>query len=233
MPPMKSPTKTDLFNRLDRLARNMWWTWNGAAQRLFAAMHPPLWDAMHHNPIKTIKLLPPERRVALEEDESFATRLDQVERQLKAYLGARTWYDRTHARRRGRDMLVAYFCAEFAVHESFPQYSGGLGVLAGDHVKSASDLGVPFVCVGLLYRSGYYTQEFRGDGSTRVIYPQLDFADCPIEDTGKFIDVPMGPRSIKAKIWRQVVGRVRIHLLDTDIPQNTPKDRALTRHLYG
>src|SRR5439155_6343509 len=88
-------------------------------------------------------------------------------------------------------MLVAYFCAEFAIHESMPQYSGGLGVLAGDHVKSASDLGIPFVAVGLLYRNGFYTHEFNADGTTRVTYPQIDFADCPIADTGKIITVPM------------------------------------------
>src|SRR5688572_29721981 len=224
--------RSSLFTRLDKLARNTWWTWNGEAQRLFAAMDPPLWDATHHNPIKTIKLLPAERRAALMEDATFAARLDRVERELRKYLAAGTWYARTQQSKL-RNALVAYFCAEFAIHESLPQYSGGLGVLAGDHVKSASDLGVPFVAVGLLYRCGYYTQEFRSDGATRVIYPLLDFADCPIEDSGKVITVPMGSRSIQAKIWRQVVGRVVIHLLDTDIPENTAKDRKLTRHLYG
>src|SRR5215213_8894901 len=174
-------TKTDLFARLDRLARNLWWTWNSDAQRLFAAMHPPLWNATHHNPIKTIKLLPPERRAALEEDENFAEHLDRVERALDTYLNARTWFDRTQ-KKRSNHVLVAYFCAEFAIHESLPQYSGGLGVLAGDHLKSASDLGIPLVGIGLLYRNGFYTHSFNRDGSTRVIYPQLDFADLPITD---------------------------------------------------
>ena len=119
------------------------------------------------------------------------------------------------------------------MHESLPQYSGGLGILAGDHIKSVSDLGVPLIGVGLLYRNGFYTQEFRADGSTRVIYPQVDFADEPIHDTGKIISVPMGRGRIKAKIWREDVGRTSLYLLDCDIPQNKPEDRQLTRHLYG
>jgi starch phosphorylase len=181
-----------------------------------------------------MRLLAPERREALRDDPRFAAHLDRVERAFATYMDARPWFARTHGRRGGRDMLVAYFCAEYAVHESLPQYSGGLGVLAGDHVKSASDLGVPLVGVGLLYRRGFYTQEFNADGSTRVIYPQIDFADLPIEDTRKLITVPMGgARTIKAKIWRQRVGRVVLHLLDTDIPQNTPRDRTITAHLYG
>jgi starch phosphorylase len=212
----------------------LWWSWNGDAIRLFAAMDPSLWDATHHNPLRTMRLLAPERREALRDDPRFAAHLDRVERAFTAYMDVRPWFVRTHGRRSGRDMLVAYFCAEYAVHESLPQYSGGLGVLAGDHVKSASDLGVPLVGVGLLYRRGFYTQEFNADGSTRVIYPQLDFADLSIEDTRKLITVPMGgTRTIKAKIWRQRVGRVVLHLLDTDIPQNAPKDRAITAHLYG
>ncbi|MCS7033842.1 MAG: alpha-glucan family phosphorylase, partial [Phycisphaerae bacterium] len=130
-------------------------------------------------------------------------------------------------------MLVAYFCAEYAIHESLQQYSGGLGVLAGDHIKSCSDLGVPLVGIGLLYRCGYYTQEFATDGSTRVIYPELDFSDLPITDTGKSIRLPIGRRTVQAKIWKQTVGRNSIYTLDTDVPANHPEDRRLTRHLYG
>src|SRR4051812_22734347 len=229
-----------LFLRLDALARNHWWTWNPDAQNLFASMDPPLWRATHHNPIKTLRLLAPERRDAIENDARFAEHLDRVERDLKRYLGTRTWFEKTRAGkpgngkpRNGKPPLVAYFCAEFAVHESLPQYSGGLGVLAGDHVKSASDLGIPLVGVGLLYRCGYYTQEFAPDGTTRVIYPLLDFADVPITDTGRTIDVPIANRTVRARIWKQQVGRTPLYLLDTDVPRNRPEDRKLTRHLYG
>ena len=163
-------------------------------------------------------------------DESLLSHLKQCEDELKEYLSAKTWFDRS-VKTGSRKPLIAYFCAEFAVHESLPQYSGGLGILAGDHIKSVSDLGVPLIGVGLLYRNGFYTQEFRADGSTRVIYPQVDFADEPIHDTGKIISVPMGRGRIKAKIWREDVGRTSLYLLDCDIPQNKPEDRQLTRHL--
>jgi glycogen phosphorylase len=225
----KSPD--GIFPRLDRLARNLWWSWNPAAQRLFAAVDPLIWEATRQNPLKTIAQVAPERRAVLEQDASFRARLQECEHAFEAYLASGTWFDRKH--KKSRNAVIAYFCAEFAVHECLPQYAGGLGVLAGDHVKSASDLGVPLVGVGLLYRSGYYTQEIKADGSTRVIYPQLNFADHPVHDTKKIISVPMAARRVKAKIWQQRVGRVSLYLLDTDIPGNSPKDRKLTKHLYG
>jgi starch phosphorylase len=223
------PADGDVLARAAALARNLWWSWNHDAQNLFASIDPVLWEATSRNPLKTIRLLAPERRSAVETDRHFSNHLDHCERQLARYLNTRTWFDRTKT----SNFLVAYFCAEYAIHESLPQYSGGLGVLAGDHVKSASDLGLPFVGIGLLYRNGFYTHEFNADGTTRVTYPQLDFADLPITDTGKTITVPMGRGTIKAKIWRQQVGRAFLLLLDTDIAANKPLDRALTRHLYG
>jgi starch phosphorylase len=227
-------TRTQTTSVLDRtraLAMNLWWSWNTDAQRLFASLDPLTWEATHHNPIKTLALLPPERRTALEADANFAAHLARVEAALEQYLNAPTWFQRSH--RLDDGLLVAYFCAEFAVHESLPQYSGGLGVLAGDHVKSASDLGVPLVGVGLLYRNGFYTQEFNPDGSTRVIYPVIDFALCPVTDTGRTIDVPMAGRTARAKVWRQQVGRVTLYLLDTDVEPNSRHDRDLTKHRYG
>jgi starch phosphorylase len=228
-------TKTKPLSAADRLhylANNLWWSWNPKAQSLFAALDPKLWEATHHNPLRTLSLLSPERKELIETDPAFLDRLTASEGDLRTYLATKTWFNRTH-KPAGKKPLVAYFCAEFAVHECLPQYSGGLGVLAGDHVKSASDLGVPLVGVGLLYRCGYYTQEFNPDGSTRVIYPRIDFNQVPITDTGKIITVPMARKSIRAKIWQQAVGRVHLYLLDTDIPENTKPDRDLTRHLYG
>ena len=217
--------------RVRALAMNLWWSWNPDAQFLFAALDPRLWDATHHNPLATLDQLPPDRRGELAGDPLFLDHLTRCEAQLQQYLRTPTWFDAQKSA--AGKTLVAYFCAEFAIHESLPQYSGGLGVLAGDHVKSASDLGIPLVAIGLLYRCGYYTQQFAPDGSTRVIYPQLDFAKLPIQDTGKTIDVPVANRKVRAKIWRQTVGRVSMYLLDTDTPPNKPADRALTRHLYG
>jgi starch phosphorylase len=219
----------NVIARLTTLAKNLWWSWNPDAQALFASMDPLLWKATSQNPLKVLRLLSPERRALLESDEGFAASLTQVEKHFIAYMTAKPWY----VRQVKDKAKIAYFCAEFAVHESLPQYSGGLGVLAGDHIKSASDLGIPMTGVGLLYRCGYYTQQFNSDGSTKVIYPQINFDDCPIHDTGKSIGVPMGKGSIKAKIWRQDVGRVSIFLMDCDVPENKPSDRDLTKHLYG
>lgn len=222
---------TDVVTRIQTLARNLWWTWNPDAQALFASMDPLVWKATNQSPLKTLRMLSPERRELIESDPSFAQSLSSSEKHFDAYMRAKPWFSRK-VKTRGTP-LITYFCAEYAIHESLPQYSGGLGVLAGDHVKSASDLGIPLVGVGLLYRSGYYIQQFNTDGSTKVVYPKLDFADLPVHDTGKIITLAMGKGSIKAKIWRQEVGRVCMYLLDCDIPANKRADRALTRHLYG
>ncbi len=221
-----------LLRRATMLARNLWWTWNAEAQQFFASLDPALWEATNHNPIQTIRRLSPERRAALNVDDSFPDRLEAVERALKAYLAAKPWFDRS-ARGAERRLQVAYFCAEYGLHECLPLYSGGLGILAGDHLKSASDLGVPLVGVGLMYRSGYYHQVIAEDGATRVAYPEYDYGDWPVSDTGKIIIVPFGRRSLRARIWRADIGRVPLLLLDSDVAGNRPADRNITRHLYG
>jgi len=218
--------------RVAAVARNLWWTWNHDAQRLFAALDPALWEASSHNPIHTLARLTPARLAALEADAAFLTLLATCEAGLADYTSAGTWFERT-ARGAARKTLVAYFCAEFALHECVQQYAGGLGVLAGDHLKSASDLGVPLVGVGLLYRCGYYRQSFAPDGATRVAYPQYDFSELPIEDTRRTVSVPIARRKVVAKIWRAQIGRTPLYLLDTDIPANKPADRRITRQLYG
>jgi len=225
-------TAISVFDRVTTLARNLWWSWNPDAQALFESMDPPLWVATRRSPLRTLRLLSPERRGWVARDPAFAAHLDRVEKSLTTYLNTKTWFEKTYGGKT-KGMLVAYFCAEYAIHESLQQYSGGLGVLAGDHIKSVSDLGVPLVGVGLLYRCGYYTQEFAVDGSTRVIYPELDFADLPITDTGKSIKLRIGKRDVKAKIWKQTVGRTAIYSMDTDVDGNHAEDRKLTRHLYG
>ncbi|MCG3126794.1 MAG: Glycogen phosphorylase [Phycisphaerae bacterium] len=222
----------ELRVRLTNLASNLWWTWNGPAQALFASLDPPLWDALHHSPIALLRRLDDQALAAPARDPSFLARLAACEADLHAYLTSRTWFARTF-RGDDRRLCVAYFCAEFALHESLPLYAGGLGVLAGDHVKSASDLGVPLVGVGLLYRNGYYVQRFAADGSTHVDYPTHDWSDWPLADTGHLVSVPIGRRLLRAKVWKLSVGRVPLLLLDADIPQNRPADRALTHQLYG
>ncbi len=224
--------RQDLLSRVDAIARNLWWSWNPDAQRLLAAIDPIEWQATNHNPILMLNELSEERAATLREDRAFHDLLESCERQLDHYLNARTWFARTASRQRKR-LRAAYFCAEFALHESLPIYSGGLGVLAGDHLKSASDLGIPLVAVGLLYRCGYYRQELRPDGSTRPVYEHYDFADLPIYETGHTVGIPFGKRLVHAKVWQVDVGRVALYLLDTDIPANRSRDRQITRHLYG
>ena len=191
-----------------------------------------LWEASNHNPIAVLAGLSAERRADLCADAAFLALLRDCEWQLSHYLAARTWFART-AKSRQKRLKIAYFCAEFGLHECLPQYAGGLGILAGDHLKSASDLGIPLVGVGLLYRCGYYRQELRQDGTTRAVFPRHDFARLPIFDTEQIVAVPMGQRTVRARIWRVQVGRVPLYLLDTDLSANRPRDRAITERLYG
>lgn len=221
-----------LFARTERLARNLLWSWDSETQRLFASLDPALWEATLHNPIQTLGRLTPERRAAVEGDPGYAQRLAQSEQRAAEYLKSSTWFERARPTR-GKRLLVAYFCSEFAVSECMQQYAGGLGVLAGDHLKSASDLGVPLVGVGLLYRRGYYRQQFSDDGATRVTYPEYRFDEFPVADTGKRVAVPLGRRDVVARIWVMQVGRTPLYLLDTDLRENKPADRAITAALYG
>jgi glycogen phosphorylase len=220
------------FARLVALAHNLWWTWNVDAQRLFAALDPPQWETTGHNPLRTLAALSPERRAFLQHDAGFLALLRACEQQLANYLHTPTWFQRTATAPQKR-LLVAYFCAEFGLHESLPIYAGGLGILAGDHLKSASDLGIPLVAVGLLYRNGYYRQALRSDGTTRPVYSHHDFTQLPIQDTGRVVAIPLGRRTVRARLWHAQIGRVPLYLLDTDLPKNSPRDRAITARLYG
>ncbi len=224
-------TATDLPARLHNLAANLWWTWSADAQRLFAALDPLVWQASEHTPLRCLAQVAPHRWDALARDADFIALLERCETESGRYLASRTWFDRT-IRGGDRGLLVAYFCSEYAIHESMQQYAGGLGVLAGDHLKSASDLGIPLVAVGLLYRHGYYRQSLASDGSTRVAFPTYDFRDWPIDDSGPVIACPVGRRLIHAKVRRMRVGRTQLVLLDADIPANRPADRNLTDRLY-
>jgi starch phosphorylase len=223
---------SDAWSELNRVAENLWWSWDCGAQRLFAGIDPPRWELHRHNPILQIQSLQEHRASELADDAYFAAQARDCAGRFDAYMRARTWFQRT-ARGRDRRMLVAYFCAEYALHESFPQYSGGLGVLAGDHLKSASDLGVPLVAVGLLYRRGYYQQSFAPDGSTRVTRVNYEPAQWPLSKTGVSVTVEMGRRRVVAQVWRVHVGRVTLLLLDADVRANRPADRRLTEDLYG
>jgi glycogen phosphorylase len=218
--------------RLDALARNLWWTWNPQARRVLESMHPATFRATNHNPVATLARLDEARREALAGDGDFLANLETAERGLEEYLSAKSWYARTYGKGKAKNALFAYFCMEYGLHECLPLYAGGLGILAADHLKSASDLGVPLVAVGILWRYGYYRQELRADGTTRVATPRSNFEELPVDDTGKEITVQIGASKVRAKIWCLTVGRVPLYLLDTDLPENAPSDRLLSHNLY-
>ena len=232
------PVLPERLQRLQDLALNIWWSWSPAAQDMFESIAPDLWEQTNHNPVKLLRAISVERLQSLAEDDDFLASFDAVIADFDAYmLEKSTWYSRTHGDR--PEESVAYFSAEFGLHESLPIYSGGLGVLAGDHCKSASDLGLPFVGVGFLYPQGYFKQHISEEGDQQAIYNKLDFAEAPavpaLDAKGNevMVSVQLPGRNIHAKVWRIQVGRIPIFLLDTDIVQNAPEDRELAARLYG
>jgi len=222
------------------LAANLWWTWDEVGQRPFAALDPQRWEASNHHPLGTLADADPARLVQACGETTFRAALDAARAARAAYFARPTWWPDWAAtskeaaphRAVAPAMRVAYFCSEYALHESLQQYSGGLGVLAGDHLKSASDLGLPFCAVGLLYRHGYYLQALDERGETEVLFPRYDFARLPLRETGVSIRVPMGDDEVAARVWRLDVGRVPLYLLDADVPENREEDRLLTEGLY-
>lgn len=216
---------------LEEIANDLWWSWNELGRRPFAMIDPRLWEATRHSPLATLRGCDPSRLTTRLHDANFLHAVEKAKEAREHYYATNTWFNRIAADPKG-SMQVAYFCSEFALHESMQQYSGGLGVLAGDHVKSASDLGVPFVGVSLLYQHGYYIQEFASDGHTRVIYPEYAFDAMPIEDTGIDIECPMWDHSVIARVWKLRVGRSELLLLDANRPENSADDRLLTEGLY-
>ena len=228
----RAPSQGDLFARLARLARNLYWTWDSPTQRLFAGLEPALWQSSGRNPILTLNRLSRERREQIAQEPGFLALTAECEARLQAYLTTPTWFERTATPAQQR-LMVAYFCSEFAIHDCLPLFAGGLGVLAGDHLKSASDLGIPLVAIGLLYRNGYYQQSLASDGSTRVLYPNYDFNEFPITDTGKQVTVSVGARPVNARVWLAQVGRTRLLLLDSDVAGNDDAARNITSRLYG
>ena len=216
---------------LRNIAADLWWSWNEIARRPFAAIDPFTWEASGHNPLTVLARMDHAMFATRCQEPDFVNLIRAARDAQKTYHATEPWFERS-APAGSSALHVAYFCSEFAIHESLQQYSGGLGVLAGDHMKSASDLGVPITGVGLLYQRGYYLQQFRADGSTRVIEPHWATSTMPLTDEKTIIRVPIGARKVRAKIWSMQVGRVKIVLLDTDLKANKKRDRRLTEGLY-
>jgi starch phosphorylase len=219
------------------IAYNMWWVWNFEAIELFRRLDVELWSSVRHNPIKLLGALSQKALDDAASSESFHAHMERVERELDWHLSRKTWFDEQNGG--FENARIAYFSAEFGIHESLPMYSGGLGVLAGDHLKSASELGLPLVGVGLFYRLGYFRQYLNLDGWQQESFPEIDFHTMParvVNDSDGnplLVSVDMAGRKVFARIWELKVGKIIVYLLDSNIDGNSPEDRAITDELYG
>ncbi len=234
---MVMPSLPEPLRPIRDLAYNLWWTWSSEAFELFRRMDVDLWRELKHNPVAMLARIRQERLDRLAADPAFIAALHRVLREMEAYFEQPTWFDKHYGKR--PTGTIAYFSAEFGLHECLPIYSGGLGTLAGDHLKSASDLGLPLVGVGLMYRQGYFHQYLTQDGYQFEDYPELDFSTLPInmvrDEHGQQLSVvvDVGGHEVRALVWKTVVGRVVLYLLDTNVPTNRPEDRDITARLYG
>jgi starch phosphorylase len=222
---------------LSQLVTNLRWSWHWETRDLFEALDPELWNSCGGDPVTVLGEVSAERLAALAEDPGFLRQLQVVAADLRTYLDAPHWYQSLGEE---APASIAYFSAEFGITEVLPQYSGGLGILAGDHLKAASDLGVPLIGVGLLYRSGYFAQSLSADGWQLEHYPALDPHGLPLklvrdaDRNAVVITVPLPEgRSLYAHVYRAQVGRVSLLLLDSDIEENAPDERGVTDRLYG
>jgi starch phosphorylase len=222
---------------LGELVYNLWWSWNPEAVRLFRRIDPVLWERVGHNPVRFLQQVARKNLNAAAQDNAYLESYRRVLAAYTEYLTAdRTWTRSTHPELNGHP--IAYFSTEFGLHEALPMYAGGLGILSGDHLKEASDLGLPLVAVGFLYRQGYFRQHITEDGWQEAINENLNLAESailPVLDENKqplLVQVGMCDRVVYARLWRILVGRVPLFLIDTDVEGNSPADRELTTRLY-
>ena len=226
------------INRLQEIANNLWWSWNSEFLRLLKRMDQDLWETVDKNPIKFLKRVSQERIEIASKDDKFVKEYNKVVRNFDDYMGSHdTWFNKKYPE--NKNDLIAYFSAEYGLDETIPIYSGGLGILSGDHLKSASDLGIPLVGVGLLYKNGYFNQKIEGYGIQKNEYVDIDIENLPINpvknEKGEdlILYVRFLRRKVYLKVWQINVGRIKLYLLDSDIEQNNNEDREITLKLYG
>lgn len=226
------------IQRLGQLAYNLWWVWNPEGQSLFSALDKTLWDRVNHNPVAFLHQAERPTLNAMANDRGYLELYDRAMGKFDAYMSAPdTWFATTHPELKGKK--IAYFSFEFGLHESVPVYAGGLGILAGDHLKEASDLGMPLVGVGFIYNQGYFTQRITEDGWQETSSLYLNFNEMPViplvDSTGKplTIAIDLPGRQVFARLWEIQVGRVSLFLMDTNIDPNSANDRQLTARLYS
>lgn len=224
--------------KLDDIANNLWWSWNTEFLRLFKQIDRDLWDSVEKNPVKFLKLVSQERLEEAAQNPSFVKEYDKIIENFEDYMSSKsTWYSRNYPD--NKNDLIAYFSAEYGLDQILSIYSGGLGILSGDHLKSASDLGLPIVAVGLLYKNGYFHQKINGYGDQETEYKKIDLSTLPIKPVkdvdGKdlIIYVKFPKRRLYLKVWRINVGRTSLYLMDSDIDENSDDYRNITTTLYG
>lgn len=224
---------------LRELAYNLYWVWSHDIMELFIRLDPDLWERTNHNPVLMLGTIKQERLNTSARDDAFLAQIERACQQFHTYFDRRSsWFVKTYKDITEADQ-IAYFSMEFGITEALPNYSGGLGILSGDHLKSASDLGIPLIGVGLLYQQGYFRQYLNADGWQQERYPQNDFYTLPIRleksADGKpiIVDVDLPGRTLHAQVWRVQVGRISLLLLDTNIPSNSQADQDITDQLYG
>lgn len=237
-PSNESSSVNELYDKCIELANNLWWSWVPEIEHLFRDLDPVRWRQLDHNPIALLKEFSPQRLYERANEMVLMTRINQAFRLLKEYMNSRQTWAANNAGVLGA-RPVAYFSAEFGIHESLPIYSGGLGVLSGDHIKSASGLGLPLVAIGLFYSQGYFRQHLDDDGYQHEEYVDTKVDTLPIKaacyPNGDPITISIETRDgcLQAKVWKMKVGRVRLYLLDCNVDGNKPEDRQLTSRLYG
>ena len=224
------------INRLDEISNNLWWSWNSDYLRLLKKIDKDLWETVNKNPVKFLKRVSQERIEIMAKDSSFVREYEKVLRNYEDYMESKdTWFSKKYSD--NKNDLIAYFSAEYGLDETIPIYSGGLGILSGDHLKSASDLGIPLIGVGLLYKQGYFNQKIEGYGIQKSEYNEIELDDLPIlpvkdkNDNEVLVRVKIQNKYVYLKAWKINVGRVCLYLLDSDIEQNKPDDREITLKL--
>ena len=233
-----NPQLPKRIEKLSEISNNLWWSWNTEFLRLFKTIDNDLWETCEKNPVKFLKQVSQERLEAVSKNVEFLKEYDKLARQFEDYMNSKnTWFASNYPE--NKNDLIAYFSAEYGLDRTIPIYSGGLGILSGDHLKSASDLGIPLVAVGLLYKNGYFHQKINGYGDQETEYINIELSNLPInpvkdkngEDLIIYVKFPK--RRLYLKVWQINVGRIKLYLLDSDIEKNNPEDRDVTLRLYG
>ncbi len=224
------PKLPENLKPLLEIAYNLWWSWNPEAVDLFRLTDQNLWDKVKHNPVKMLGTVGIDKLKELSKDEAFISHMINVYNKFLMYKEYSTWYSKNL----GNELAnIAYFSMEFGLHDSLPIYSGGLGVLSGCHIKSASDIGIPLIGVGLLYSYGNFNQYLSNDGWQMEKYKENDFTNLPVKlVNGLVVDIPIGDETVFARVWKIEVGRIPIYFLDTNFDKNSLENRKITNYLY-